>query len=85
MFVTGPGGSGKSRVIKLVLKYAQDFCALLGVAFTSRTILVTVYSGVAATYINGETMHMGVHLNYDSKNIVLYQIVIYPPILIQQI
>jgi Cdc6-like AAA superfamily ATPase len=69
MFLTGPGGSGKSRVINEVLTYAKEYCMNLKVPFTTRTILVCGMSGVAATLINGETAHSALHLNTLDKNI----------------
>ena len=63
MFLSGPGSSGKSEVIKALMGYARAFCENLGVAFTRRTIVVTALMGVAATSINGETVHTAAHLN----------------------
>ena len=57
MFITGPGGSGKSHVIGQVQQYAAKFCGVIGVPFTRNTIRVTAISGVAATSIRGETLH----------------------------
>ena len=54
----GPGGSGKSRVINLVMMYAKEFSEYLeDYKFTSNTIIVTACSGVAATLLLGETAH----------------------------
>ena len=57
MLLHGPGGSGKSTVISLVLAYAKEYCDLLGHPFTIHTIVVTAMSGVAATLIHGTTAH----------------------------
>jgi hypothetical protein len=56
MFPDGAGGSGTSRVVGELLKYAQDF---MNLTFDMRTILVVVTAmcGVAATSIKGETIH----------------------------
>ena len=62
MFLTGAGGSGKSRVISHVLSYALGFCKLLDVQFHKRTIVVTALTGVAATMIDGETLDSAAHL-----------------------
>ncbi len=51
----GTGGSGKSTVINMVKAYARDYCKELNHPFTNRTIVVTAWSGVAATLLNGET------------------------------
>ena len=59
----GPGGSGKSTVINAVKVYAQDYCKQLGHKCTSRTIVTTAMSGVAATLLHGETTHSVLGLN----------------------
>jgi Helitron helicase-like domain at N-terminus/PIF1-like helicase len=61
----GPGGSGKTTVIDLLLTYARDFCSYLGGydVDADRLIVVTAMSGVAATHIMGETTHGAIHLN----------------------
>ena len=64
LLLHGPGGSGKSTVIFLVIAYAREYCELLGHPFTIRTIVVTALSGVAATLIHGETTHMSMGLNF---------------------
>jgi hypothetical protein len=63
MLLHGPGGSGKSTVIFLVIAYAREYCELLGHPFTIRTIVVAAMSGVAATLLHGETTHMSMGLN----------------------
>ena len=62
MFLTGPGGSGKSHVIQNILEYAKQFTALIGVCFSNKTIVVTALTGVAATSILGETLHSACHI-----------------------
>ena len=58
----GPGGSGKSTIISLVLAYAERFCSHIpGYQFTKNTIVVCAYSGVAATLLMGKTMHSALH------------------------
>jgi hypothetical protein len=57
LFMTGPGGSGKTRVINAVLAYSKGFCKALNYIFDKRMIVVTALTGVAATLINGETLH----------------------------
>ena len=57
MFLHGPGGSGKSTVINLVLKYAEMYCENLEFPFTKNTIMITAMSGVAATILHGRTTH----------------------------
>jgi hypothetical protein len=63
MLLHGPGGSGKSTVLDLVVAYAKEFCAYLNHPFTNRTICVTAMSGAAATLLRGETTHSVLDLN----------------------
>jgi PIF1-like helicase/Helitron helicase-like domain at N-terminus len=63
MFLDGAGGSGKSRVVGELLKYAQNFTSNLNLTFDMRTIVVTAMSGVAATSIGGETLHSAAAFN----------------------
>jgi hypothetical protein len=63
----GPGGSGKSTVINLVQLYASKFCEGLNHPYTSRTIVVTAMSGVAATLLHGETTHSVLGLCKSTK------------------
>jgi hypothetical protein len=50
-------------VINLVQAYAKSYCEELGHPYTSRTIIVTAMSGVAATLLHGETCHSVFGLN----------------------
>ena len=60
----GPGGSGKTTAIDLLMEYAQEYCSFMEhYEFTSRTIVVTAMTGVAATLLLGETTHAAVYLN----------------------
>jgi PIF1-like helicase len=63
MFLDGAGGSGKSRVVGELLKYAEDYTSRLQLTFNMRTIVVTAMSGVAATCIGGETLHSAACFN----------------------
>ena len=63
LFLHGPGGSGKSTVVDRFMEYAKEFCEHLEYRFTSKTIVVTAMSGVAATILRGETTHKAVYLN----------------------
>ena len=63
MFLTGPGGSGKSHVIQNILQYGKEYTKHIGQDFTSRTIVVTALTGSAATSILGETLHSVAHIN----------------------
>ena len=63
-FMHGPGGCGKSTVIDLVLAYASEYCTHLpNTHFTSKTIVVTAMTGVAASIIRGTTTHSSLYLN----------------------
>lgn len=73
MFMTGPGGGGKSFVIHAVLQYCKAFSIAAGVNFDSNTFLVTACSNSAAFLINGKTIHSMCHLN-SKKNSLLRQI-----------
>jgi cytidylate kinase len=61
----GPGGSGKSTVINMVQAYAKSFCESMGHPYTTRTIIITAMSGVAATLLHGETTHSVIGLNRE--------------------
>ncbi|CAB9528348.1 helicase PIF1 [Seminavis robusta] len=67
--VHGPGGSGKSTVINLVIAYAREYCELIEHPFTDRTIVVCAMSGVAATLLHGETWHSAAGANRSKKNV----------------
>ena len=67
LFLHGPGGSGKSTVIDLILAYAEEYCKMYkNFAVTSRTFVITALSGVAATLILGETTHSALYLNHKT-------------------
>ena len=68
MFLDGAGGSGKSRIIEEVLKYARDYTNRLNVSFDMRNIVVTAMSGVAAVSIGGETLHSAAAFNRKMAN-----------------
>ena len=77
LFLHGPGGSGKSTVIDMVLMYCKEYYEHLDQSFTERTIIVSAMSGVAATLIMGETTHSSAHLNrkktFDATDLVPYE------------
>lgn len=63
-FLHGPGGSGKTTVMDLLMEYSREYCSYMhNFNFTSRTIVVTAMSGVAATLLLGETTHSALYLN----------------------
>ena len=67
-FLHGPAGSGKTTVVDLVIEYAREYCEELdNYTFTSRTIVVTAMTGVAATLLSGETTHAALYLNRKTE------------------
>ncbi|MFN9654790.1 MAG: AAA family ATPase, partial [Dolichospermum sp.] len=63
MCLTGPGGSGKSHVIKCCRLYCKSFCDAIGKPFTFSVFPVTATSNAAASLINGITIHSAALLN----------------------
>ena len=62
MFLSGAGGSGKSRIINAIIKYAKAFCKSVKILFDNSTIIITAPTGVAAVHIGGETAHKALDL-----------------------
>ncbi|KAJ7650270.1 hypothetical protein FB45DRAFT_729113, partial [Roridomyces roridus] len=60
MLISGPGGTGKSRVIHAL----QDFFQMRG---QSRRFRLAAYTGVAARNINGMTLHSALCINQRAK------------------
>ncbi|KAH7924616.1 hypothetical protein BV22DRAFT_992571, partial [Leucogyrophana mollusca] len=56
MFIGGPGGTGKSRVITALRQYFDR-------RDESRRFRLTSYMGVAARNISGMTLHSALNLN----------------------
>jgi hypothetical protein len=65
-FHHGPGGSGKSAVIDLVVLYANSFCKLCWDDFCSSDCVMVdaALTGVAAALLQGETTHSALYLNH---------------------
>jgi hypothetical protein len=70
MFMTGPGGGGKSYVISAVIEYCKIFSMAAGITFDSNTFLLTACSNSAAFLINGRTIHSMCHLNSKQKSLI---------------
>ena len=68
-FLTGPGGSGKSRVINALQAYAKNLCTQLRVTCDQRTIITTAITGTAAVSIGGETTCSACSLRTNLHNI----------------
>ena len=66
-FLSGAGGTGKTKVINSVKLYCKLFCDAIGVEFHRRTIVVTALTGAAAVGINGEIVHSACKLRSKSK------------------
>ena len=62
-FLSGPGGTGKSRVINAVLQHCKKLCENANMGFNKRTITVTALTGAVAASIFGETTHGACLLN----------------------
>ncbi len=67
LFCTGDGGVGKSRILRLVVKYFREFCPYIQVAVTAST-------GSASYNVNGMTLHKFVGAGIEEKDIeVMYR------------
>ena len=66
IFLSGPGGVGKSHVIKLVQSDAIQLLKLSRMfEHDDVIVLLTVPTGVAAFNINGMTVHAALLLGYN--------------------
>ena len=63
MFLTGPGGSGKSHIIKCCRLYCKTFCDAIGKPFDYSVFPVTATSNSAASLLQGKTIHTAAMLN----------------------
>ena len=64
MFLSGMGGSGKSRVIETFMCYVKKLSKMLKWPFDDDTIKITAMTGSAASLLqNGRTCHMTCALN----------------------
>ena len=68
-FLSGPGGSGKSRVINALRAYAKNLCIQLRVTCDRRTIITTAITGTAAVGIGGETTFSACSLRTKPHNL----------------
>jgi hypothetical protein len=57
MCVTGPGGSGKSHVVKCCRIYCKKFCDAIGKPFDFSVFPITATSNSAASLLQGKTIH----------------------------
>ena len=60
IFITGPGGSGKSALIKYIYEHATQY---------ERNIHVTALTGCAAVLLNckAKTLHSWAHIGLGNK------------------
>ena len=63
MCVTGPGGSGKSHVMKCCRMYCKLFCDSIAKPFNFSVFPVTATSNSAASLLQGITIHSAAMLN----------------------
>jgi hypothetical protein len=63
MFLTGPGGSGKSTAVKVAQQFRYDFCLAVGVMWSGQTFLFIAHTGAAASLFGGVTNLMATFLN----------------------
>ena len=62
MFLSGPGGGGKSYLISAITAMCQHFCMACGFPFNSKVLAVTASTNTAAADIGGATIHMAAQL-----------------------
>ena len=68
-FLSGAVGTGKSRVIKVVLSYCNQFYKNLNIEFNRKTIVVTGLIGCTVVAIHGATVHKACHIIVNKKTI----------------
>jgi hypothetical protein len=61
--VTGPGGSGKSHIVKCCRLYCKLFCDAIGKPFDFSVFPVTATSNSAASLLQGKTIHTAALIN----------------------
>ena len=78
IFLNGPGGSGKSYVIKMIhrdtVKLLRDYYIRnrgdeLGGGFEDVIALITAYTGTASFHVNGMTLHSALQLGATGRGI----------------
>ena len=63
MCVTGPGGSGKSHIVKCCHLYCKSFCDAIGKPFDFSVFPITATSNSAASLLQGKTIHTAALIN----------------------
>lgn len=82
VFITGPGGTGKSTIIKCLANTEASPGVLCHVTQSHPTIGITAMTGAAAVLINGQTLHsyLGIGLGRDSVDDLVRKIMKRPKI-----
>jgi hypothetical protein len=74
MFLTRPAGSEKSTAIKIAQQFCYEFCIAVGIMWSDKTFIFTVYTGLAESLFGGVTISKAAFLNQckqlsvDDKN-----------------
>lgn len=63
MFLTGPGGCGKSTSVEVAQQYCHSFCMAAAIPFDDITFYFTSTTGSSAALFGGSTIHSAAHLN----------------------
>jgi hypothetical protein len=67
MFLTGPAGSGKSTAMKVAQQFCYEFCIAVGIMWSDKTIIFTVYTGLAASLFGGVTISKAAFLKQQKQ------------------
>jgi hypothetical protein len=68
MFLTA--GSGKSTAMKIAKQFCYEFCIAVGTMWSDKTLIFTVYTGLAASLFGGVTISKAAFLNQRKQLIV---------------
>jgi len=63
MFLTGPGGCGKSTLVEIAQQYCHAFCVAASIPFDDITFYFTSTTGSSAALFGGTTIHSAAYLN----------------------
>ena len=63
MYLTGAGGTGKSKVIFTCQAFCCEFSRRTGHMFDNESFLISANTGAAAALLEGNTIHASAHLN----------------------
>ena len=68
MFLSGPGGGGKSHVISAIKAMCRYFCISCKLPFNSKVVAITASTNTAAAQLGGSTIHMAAQLRRRKIN-----------------